>query len=314
MNLDRRDQLVVALLTALALGIGALVLQRWVAQTFQVAVALVVAWFGIVTAVAYLYQRDRPDMRLATLGTIGLVGIVSAIGGYWTGIRKDEVNETVAVASARASGEARIAALAGTAPGGSGAEEQSSKRTGETPQVSSESQAEAEPKPERSSATAESDPEPSEPSPTATDTQGEQQPMEAESDVEESGSSEKSKDPRSTPDPEEPEIVEPVELASGSVEGADGHAGEGVATIVDEGDGKRTLTLTDFDVDAGPDVNVYLSESTDGIERAIDIGDLKAERGTQAYEIPADVDLNRYGDLVLWCIPFTTRIATAELR
>lgn len=241
----RRRLLIAAFVTALALGVGALVLQRWVAQTFQLAVALVVAWFAIVTVAALFYSRGRPDIRAAALATIAAVGVVSAGGGYWTGVRKDEVNEQVVIASARAGGEARTTALAGMGS------------TGVAP---------------------------------GTDRAVDSRPEAVESE------------PRG-----------PVELASGGLAGADGHAGQGTATVVDE-DGERTLTLTDFDVDAGPDVNIYLSETTEGIEGAIDLGDLKAERGNQVYEIPADADLTRFDNLVLYCIPFTTRIATAELR
>ena len=84
--------------------------------------------------------------------------------------------------------------------------------------------------------------------------------------------------------------------------------------MIREPDGDRVLTLTDFDADPGPDVNVHLSTTTDGVDDSIDLGSLKGEVGNQQYAIPDDADLSRYDDLVLWCIPFTTRIATAELR
>lgn len=114
--------------------------------------------------------------------------------------------------------------------------------------------------------------------------------------------------------PRSPKPAGPAELASGKVSGADGHAATGKATLIAEGDGDRVLTLTDFDVDPGPDVDVYLSTSTDGVDDAINLGGLKGEVGNQQYSVPKGVDLSRYDDLVLWCIPFTTRIATAELR
>ncbi len=36
--------------------------------------------------------------------------------------------------------------------------------------------------------------------------------------------------------------------------------------------------------------------------------------GDQQYEIPADADLKRYGTVVLYCTPFTVRIAVADLK
>ena len=40
---------------------------------------------------------------------------------------------------------------------------------------------------------------------------------------------------------------------------------------------------------------------------------LKGNVGDQQYEIPADANLNHYGTVVLYCTPFTVRIAVAEL-
>ena len=106
----------------------------------------------------------------------------------------------------------------------------------------------------------------------------------------------------------------PVELARGEFAGADGHAGSGIATVVQEPSGRRTLTFTEFDVDPGVDVDVYLvpGDGSDVSDR-VELGNLKGNVGDQQYEIPVDADLNRYGTVVLWCKPFTVRIAVAEL-
>lgn len=228
----RSRGIIAAAATGAAFGIGAIVLQRWVAQTFGVALLLVVIWFALVAVVAVVHARRRPGALGPVLATLVLIASGSAAVAYWTTFRKDEVNETVAMAATRVGGPERTAALAGGAP---------------------------------------------------------------------------------KPGSHETRTARPRELLSGEVEGQDGHAGEGIATVVEEG-GDRVLTLTDFDVDAGPDVNVYLSTSAAGIDDAIELGDLKGERGDQEYEIPAGADLTRYDELVLYCIPFTTRIATAELR
>jgi hypothetical protein len=106
----------------------------------------------------------------------------------------------------------------------------------------------------------------------------------------------------------------PVELAKGEFAGADGHAGSGIATVVQEPSGQRILTFTEFDVDPGVDVDVYLvpGDGTDVSDR-VELGNLKGNVGNQQYEIPADADLNRYATVVLWCKPFTVRIAVATL-
>ena len=113
---------------------------------------------------------------------------------------------------------------------------------------------------------------------------------------------------------EKPEPAGPVELARGDFAGADGHAGSGVATVIREPGGPRVLTFTEFDVDPGVDVDVYLTASPDDINDRIELGDLKGNVGDQQYEIPADADLGRYPNVILWCKPFTVRIAFASLE
>ena len=214
--------------TGVAFGVGALVLQRWIAQTFQTALLLVALWFVLVAVFGILLARRRSGALAPVIATLALIAIGSAGIAYWTAFRKDEVDERVVMAMTSADGAELEAALAG-------------------------------------------------------------------------GS-----------EPREPKPSGPRKLVSGEVVGQDGHSGEGVATVVEDG-GERLLTLTEFDVDAGPDVNVYLSESAEGIDGAVELGDLKGERGDQQYPVPADLDLRRYDNVVLYCIPFTTRIATAGL-
>ena len=116
------------------------------------------------------------------------------------------------------------------------------------------------------------------------------------------------------PEPSAPARTEPVEITSGSFSGEDGHAGRGTATVIKQPDGKRVLTFTDFDVDNGVDVDVYLTpgDGTDVSDR-IELGDLKGNVGNQQYEIPDDADLGQYSTVVLYCIPFSVRIAIAPL-
>ena len=105
----------------------------------------------------------------------------------------------------------------------------------------------------------------------------------------------------------------PVELADGDFEGADGHAGSGVATVVRRTDGARTLTFTDFDVDPGVKVEVWLTRDASDVDDRVELGGLKGNVGDQQYGIPADADLGAYDTVVLYCTPFTVRIAVAEL-
>jgi hypothetical protein len=103
-------------------------------------------------------------------------------------------------------------------------------------------------------------------------------------------------------------------VASGSFGGLDGHGGGGRAEVIDLARGGRVVTFTDFDVDPGPDILVYLSpdQGTTGGD-VIDLGRLKGTRGDQQYAIPDDVDLRRHDAVLLWCRAFSVRIAGADL-
>jgi hypothetical protein len=113
------------------------------------------------------------------------------------------------------------------------------------------------------------------------------------------------------PKPQKP--AEPVSLAMGQFTGEDGHAGSGTATVVEEPDGLRTLTFTDFDVDPGAQVEVWLTQDESNFDDRVELGGLKGNVGDQQYELPNDADLTRYDTVVLYCTPFTVRIAVARL-
>jgi hypothetical protein len=225
----RRTLISLAVVGAL-IGIPALILQRWIAETRFAAIVLVLAWFAIVAIALVVYVWRRPAMRLPVLGSFAVILAGTVAIGYVTGFRDMVVDEDVATAAERAPAAERERGLSG------GAEA-------------------AEPRPVR----------------------------------------------------------EPVELARGSFTGEDGHAGTGIATVVGQPGGERVLTFTEFDVDPGVDVDVYLSAGPEGIDDAVKIDDLKGNVGDQQYGLPADVDLRRYSNVVLWCHPFTVRIAIAEL-
>ena len=76
----------------------------------------------------------------------------------------------------------------------------------------------------------------------------------------------------------------------------------------------------DFEVGPGPKFHVYLvplKTVTPGTEvdetMYVDLGRLKAFKGSQTYPIPAGVDLSRYGSVVIWCEQFGVLISPAML-
>jgi Electron transfer DM13 len=95
------------------------------------------------------------------------------------------------------------------------------------------------------------------------------------------------------------------------------HSAEGVATTIRLAEGGRVLTLTDFEVDNGPDLRVYLvagpAQSEGDVDDYIDLGGLKGNKGNQQYELPEDAGLDRYGTVVIWCRAFSVLFARAPL-
>lgn len=135
--------------------------------------------------------------------------------------------------------------------------------------------------------------------------------MEAKSEMEQLG--------QKMPDSVTNEQMEPqptIEL-SGTFTDADRlHQGSGTATVYVLPDGKRFLRFEDFAVTNGPALSVYLVRSTDGTVDSgfLDLGKLKGNKGNQNYDIPAGIDLNSYKSVVIWCVPFGVRFATASLQ
>ncbi|MFT5201456.1 MAG: hypothetical protein ACI9C1_000832 [Candidatus Aldehydirespiratoraceae bacterium] len=97
------------------------------------------------------------------------------------------------------------------------------------------------------------------------------------------------------------------------------HPAEGIASVLTDGTAQRFLRFEEFATDNGPDLNVYLSSAPLGSDDNafdddfIDLGDLRGNIGSQNYEIPEDVDLDRYTTVVIWCVRFGVAFAAAEL-
>ncbi len=117
----------------------------------------------------------------------------------------------------------------------------------------------------------------------------------------------------------EPTVSGPVELATGSFVSRNRYTVTGAATTYQLEDGQRLLRLEDFESTNGPDLFVYLAVAGASDDDAaldadfIDLGVLSGNIGNQNYVIPADVDLDRYDSVVIWCRRFTTSFGVADL-
>ncbi len=90
------------------------------------------------------------------------------------------------------------------------------------------------------------------------------------------------------------------------------HDAQGDAYTIPLEDGSEVLRLENFESTNGPDLFVYLA--TDDIASDfVNLGDLKANKGNQNYDIPEGTDLSKYNKVLIWCKAFGVLFGSAEL-
>ncbi|NQY14886.1 MAG: DM13 domain-containing protein [Henriciella sp.] len=83
---------------------------------------------------------------------------------------------------------------------------------------------------------------------------------------------------------------------------------KGAWEVVERGDKTFIVFADDFRAANGPDLKIFLSPQTvsdvtgkTAVNGAINIGELKATKGAQEYEIPAGVNLADYNSVLVHC-------------
>jgi len=95
------------------------------------------------------------------------------------------------------------------------------------------------------------------------------------------------------------------------------HYGKGRVSVYE-----RTVFLeSDFEVGPGPAFHVYLVPKASIRTSAdvkdtmfVDLGSLRAFKGSQRYSVPAGVNLKDYQSVIIWCERFGVLISPADLR
>ena len=95
------------------------------------------------------------------------------------------------------------------------------------------------------------------------------------------------------------------------------HHGKGGVTVYQD-----LLHLEgDFEVGPGPKFHVYLVPEKNVVPSTnvaktmyVDLGRLKAFKGSQNYPVPTGVDLAKYPSVVIWCEQFGVLISPATLK
>ena len=122
-----------------------------------------------------------------------------------------------------------------------------------------------------------------------------------------------------TVDDPPPAASSPVSVLSDTAVVSRGHPASGTARLLRLVDGSRVLRLAGLHVENGPDLRVRLTEAgpraadDDYLHHSVDLGALKGNVGDQNYAVPADVRLDRYHAVVIWCRRFTYAFAAASL-
>ena len=105
----------------------------------------------------------------------------------------------------------------------------------------------------------------------------------------------------------------PMSYAGKFVGVGDGiHDAQGDAYTIPLENNSKILRLENFKSTNGPDLYVYLS-TDDNASDFINLGELKANKGNQNYEIPKHADLSKYNKVLIWCKAFGVLFGSAEL-
>ena len=79
-------------------------------------------------------------------------------------------------------------------------------------------------------------------------------------------------------------------------------------------DGRYVVGLEDFDIQPGPDYDLYVVPGADREKRdaGTRLDDLRGNRGTQYYDVPSGIDLTTGSwSVLVWCQTFGVPVANA---
>ena len=120
----------------------------------------------------------------------------------------------------------------------------------------------------------------------------------------------------------EPEVSYPLTLSEGTFISHE-HETSGQVKILELEDGSRVLRIEDLETSDGPQLEVWITDAPviEGIDgwfvfddgEYVNLGELKATKGNQNYELPAELNLNQFSSVSIWCSRFAVSFGAAEL-
>jgi len=105
----------------------------------------------------------------------------------------------------------------------------------------------------------------------------------------------------------------PTRVRLGQFRGID-HRASGTVAIYRHADGRYVVGLEDFDIQPGPDYDLYVVPGADREKRdaGTRLDDLRGNRGTQYYDVPSGIDLTTGSwSVLVWCQTFGVPVANA---
>ncbi len=80
-----------------------------------------------------------------------------------------------------------------------------------------------------------------------------------------------------------------------------------------DNNGQKILRFENFETTNGPGLSIYLATDISAAE-AVSLGNVKATKGNINYELPLNVDLEKYDTVLIWCDTYNKLYSYAELN
>ena len=102
-------------------------------------------------------------------------------------------------------------------------------------------------------------------------------------------------------------------LAQGAFRGASGHKTSGDVVVQKSAAGAKVVLQGNFNFDGAPDPKVGFGAGGK-YDRASQLAPLASNKGEQAYDVPASLDLSRYDEVYIWCERYSVPLGVAPLK
>lgn len=100
-------------------------------------------------------------------------------------------------------------------------------------------------------------------------------------------------------------------VSTGNFEGKSDHKTSGQVTLEKTEKGYQVVLGKDFDFDGAPAPVLALGK--DGYKKEAKLGELKANKGRQVYEIPSSIAAEKHNEVWLWCTKVDAPLGVAKL-